>query len=99
MGRRFGGKQSRLFFGSSPLSVEFDLGVEPRKGLHDGSRQGMDGTQILNLGLDLEAPRVLKEQYLGTSVAPLRKVMNNHRRISMDYDGELDAGPSIPRAG
>ncbi|SHM22093.1 hypothetical protein SAMN05878437_1832 [Vreelandella subglaciescola] len=30
----------------------------------------MDGTQILTLGLGLEAPWILKEQHLDTAVSP-----------------------------
>jgi transposase len=32
----------------------------------------MDGTQILTLGLGLEAPWILKDQHLDTSVSPPR---------------------------
>ena len=32
----------------------------------------MDGTQILTLGLGLEAPWILKDQHLDTSVSPHR---------------------------
>lgn len=32
----------------------------------------MDGTQILTLGLGLQAPWILKDQYLDTSVSPHR---------------------------
>ncbi len=38
----------------------------------------MDGTQILTLGLGLEAPWILKNQYLDTAVSPHRLDVSVH---------------------
>ena len=40
----------------------------------------MDGTQILALGLGLQAPWILKDQHLDTSVSPHRLDLFPQRR-------------------
>lgn len=54
------------------MGMEFSLLASLGYGLHVDRRFGMDGTQIPTLGLDLEAPWILKDQHLDISASPLR---------------------------
>ncbi|BBM05631.1 hypothetical protein HAALTHF_54710n [Vreelandella aquamarina] len=49
----------------------------------------MDGTQILTLGLGLEAPWILKNQYLDTAVSP--------HRLDLYVEGGARQSLSLPR--
>ena len=56
----------------------------------------MDGTQILTLGLGLEAPWILKDQHLDTAVSPHRLDLYVEAERGSLYPARRAVRPALP---